>query len=799
MEIRSKDCNLCPLADNPGRGKVVQGEGPVPADIMIIGQAPGYEEARFGRPFVGPSGERLNQMLNLAGFKRKEIYITNMCCCYPPAGRDPRVEEVDVCVQGLLREIENVQPKLIILLGSVATRAFLKSSVTSVRGNVFIWEHNGREYVVVPTLHPAATLRRWEDVALLKRDFQFAYKVFRGKLEIPKNNKFIITRLSDLERLRNEAAVADYLIVDVECEGFDPDNDKLLCVGIRCGDTSYVIPWTVNETLEPFWGENQSYAYAYLREILGNQTAKVGHNIADYDRRMLEHNGLPLNNITYDTMLAHHLLDENMGHSMELIQSVVTTYPQHKQHVKEFVKSKATKYSAIPSEILWDYNADDVFVNDLIFQWEQQEMAKYPRLQKLFYSLTMPLADVIYDIENTGIMVDLEKGKRIRKQYEEEIERKEREIFALVGYEFNPKATGQVEKILFQELKLRPLYKTDSGHYSTDEETLKSLSDEHPFPKLLLELRKLYKLLNTYFGDSVNSTLKVDAASRIHPRYLITGAKHGRVSTVEPNFQSIPREGPVRELFVAPPGAVFVEIDESITEMRMMAYVSQDPEMLKAFRERRDIHKESAASLFSVNVSEVTDEQRYLAKFFDFGINYGRGPDSIAAQFGLSPEMARTAFDNYLKKYSKLAEYHAWVKAHARKYGWVEFPTGRRRRVPGLLDPITARNQGVCADMERSCIASICQGASADLHHYTLIAVHKALKAKRYKTKVVATLHDAWYFEVYLDELDEVMPMIIEILLRTPVEIMGLEIPVKVCVGECWGDPEGLEVKYGYD
>jgi DNA polymerase-1 len=770
---------------------------------MLIGQAPGREEAKRGRPFVGPAGERLDFALAEADIDRDRAFVSNVCSCYPPGDREPRVDEVEVCIQGLYSEIKKVKPSIIVLLGSTATHAFFKTNVTRIRGSVMLWEHDGSDYVIVPTIHPAATLRRWEDYPMMVRDFKLVRRLLEGDLPTPpKLDWVVVSDIQELERVVSEALRAAYIFVDIECEGFDPKVDRLLCIGIRFGGRSYVIPWTVSETLEPYWGRHQNQAFKLMKELMASGVAKVGHNIASFDQFFLEHKGMPMSNITFDTMIAHHLLNENEGHSLEHLRTMYTDIPYYEGQAKSHLSSSKDPFSKIPSLELYEYNANDLLTNEAIYDWEQKGFASYPRLQKLFYDLSMPLTSVLYDIERRGMMVDLSKGERLRAEYEESAAKLEQELFALVGHEFNPKAAMQVEKVLFEELRLPPVSKTPGGRYSTDEETLSQLAKQHPVPGKISELRKHYKLISTYFSTSDASPLHVDENSRVHPQYLIIGPKHGRVSTINPNFQGIPRDGPVRELFVAPPGFFFLEADESITEMRMMAHVSRDEAMLKAFKDRVDIHVQTASIIFDISSEELlrmlhsddpeerkkADDMRYLAKFFDFGVNYGRGPLSIAQQYKMSEREAVAKFNKFMDTYRGVAKYQEDIKRLAHKQGWVEYPTGRRRRVPALLDPIIRRDTKLTSDMERSCIASVIQGASADIHHYGTIAVHKALKAYNYKSGLIGTLHDAWFFEIAEDEAEKVIPFAMEILLRVPLELMGLEIPIKAELGRYWGD-----------
>jgi DNA polymerase-1 len=414
--------------------------------------------------------------------------------------------------------------------------------------------------------------------------------------------------------------------------------------------------------------------------------------------------------------------------------------------------------------------------------WPQ--VAAEPTLTFIYQQIELPTAVVLQKIERNGVMIDPgllgvqshELGKRMLEI--------ETSAYELAGQPFNLNSPKQIGEIFFDKLKLPVVKKTPSGSPSTDEEVLQKLAEDYPLPKVLLEYRSLSKLKSTY-TDKLPKMID-PTTGRVHTNYAQAVAVTGRLASNEPNLQNIPirtTEGRrIREAFIAPPGRVIVSADYSQIELRIMAHLSGDANMLRAFAEGVDIHRATAAEIFSVTAADVTSEQRRYAKVINFGLIYGMSAFGLAGNLGIDRAAAQSYIEKYFFRFSGVKQFMDDTRASAKANGYVETVFGRRLWLPEINSPNGPRRQGA----ERAAINAPMQGTAADLIKLSMVAVQNWLETDQLKSLMVMQVHDELVLEVPQDELELVR-------VKLPALMAGvaeLKVPLtaEVGIGKNWDE-----------
>lgn len=395
------------------------------------------------------------------------------------------------------------------------------------------------------------------------------------------------------------------------------------------------------------------------------------------------------------------------------------------------------------------------------------------KLADLLYEIEIPLSYVLSEMEIFGIKVDKKKLISIRDDLKQKIETLTKEISEYGGFPINPQSPKQVSFLLYDKLGLNKLRKIKTG-YSTDQDTLIELIDLHPVVSKIMEFRELNKLLTTYFN--VLPEL-VDNNDRLHTKFIQTGASTGRIISKEPNLQNIPIRTDlgkkVRDSFIAEEGYILASFDYSQIELRVLAHFSKDPYLIDSFEKGIDIHKETAAKLFSVPIENVTEEQRRKAKTINYAILYGMSSHGLSSELRISEEEASTYIDIYFNKFRSVKKFIDSIIEQAKKQGYVETILGRRRYVPEL----ESKNKNVQKFGERIAINSPIQGSGADIIKASMINVYRKLRGR--KSRIVLQIHDELLVEIFNDEKNEV----IDIIKKEMENSIKLDVPVKVEVG----------------
>ena len=521
-----------------------------------------------------------------------------------------------------------------------------------------------------------------------------------------------------------------------------------------------------------------------LRPLLEDpHVEKWGHNIK-YDLMVLHNEGIQLKGIAFDSMLAAYVLDPSKRNynmdslAMELLQRKTITY--------EEVAGKGAKqigFEEVEIDRATRYAAEDA---DVTLQLVSKLRPRLKgELKKLYEELELPLIEVLAAMEEAGILLDKAHLARLSRKMEREMKKIEDEIHALAGEPFNINSPKQLSVILFEKLGLPPVKKTKSG-FSTDVSVLEELSSQHPLPEKILTYRQLSKLKSTYVDLLPQQVLP--KTGRVHTSYNQTVAATGRLSSSDPNLQNIPirtelgRE--IRSAFIADPGCELLSSDYSQIELRILAHLSEDPVLIRAFKHGEDIHARTAAEIFGLPLEQVGDSERRMAKAVNFGIIYGLSAYGLSRQLKIPPREAKSFIEQYFELYKKVKAFIEVTIEQARRKGYTETLFHRRRYLPDLK----SKNKQAREAAERVAINSPLQGSAADLIKVAMIRLHSKLASSRGRSRMLLQVHDELVFECPVSEKKKV-----EALVRKEMEgVYKMKVPLVVDMA--WG-PNWREAK----
>ncbi len=506
---------------------------------------------------------------------------------------------------------------------------------------------------------------------------------------------------------------------------------------------------------------------------------KIGQNLK-YDIKVLAKYNIEIKGKLFDTMIAHYLINPDMRHNMDILAETYLNYTP--QPISELIGKKGKNQKSmreVPVEEQTEYGVEDADVTLQLKKFFEQEL-KEAETRKLFDEIEIPLVRVLAAMELEGIKLDENFLKSLSDALDSDIKELEQNIYKEAGEEFKISSPKQLGIILFEKMELvKKPKKTKTGQYSTSEDVLSVLVKEHKIVEDVLMYRALVKLQNTYVDSLPNQVQK--ATGRIHTDYVQTIAATGRLSSNNPNLQNIPirteRGRQVRKAFVPrDENHILLAADYSQIELRIIAALSEEDNMIKAFKEGKDIHASTAAQVFNVNIDEVTREQRSNAKTVNFGIIYGVSAFGLSNQTNLSRAEAKELIDTYYKTYPKLTGYIADQVAFARENGYVQTILGRRR----YLKDINSQNAVVRGAAERNAVNAPIQGSAADIIKLAMINIYRKLTEGKFKTKMLLQVHDELVFDAHKDEVEEVKKMI-----QFEMEnAYKLEVPLDVELGE---------------
>lgn len=575
------------------------------------------------------------------------------------------------------------------------------------------------------------------------KDTEHFYQLVEGDMAI----KFL------LQNLLKQSSVC----FDTETTGIDPLIAELVGMSFSWEKgKGFYVPFPENQT------EAQTLVDKFIPFFEAEGIEKIGQNLK-YDLKVLANYNIEVKGQIFDTMIAHYLINPDMRHNMDILSETYLQYSP--QSIEELIGKKGKNQKTmreVPVEDVKEYAVEDADVTLQLKDIFSQELDN-TNTKKLFEEIEVPLVPVLAAMEKEGVNLDVEFLHELSKELKGDIQKLENQIYENAGEKFNLASPKQLGEILFDKLKIggTKQKKTKTGQYATGEEVLSYLALSSPFVQDILDWRQLVKLLNTYV-DAL--PLQVSPKTgRVHTDYMQTVAATGRLSSNNPNLQNIPirteRGRLIRKAFIArDENYTLVSADYSQIELRIIAALSGDPEMVKSFQNGEDIHASTAAKVFNVSLEEVTREQRSHAKTVNFGIVYGVSAFGLSNQTSLSRSESKDLIDAYYLTYPRLKAYIQEQIEYARQHGYVQTILGRRR----YLKDINSQNAVVRGAAERNAVNAPIQGSAADIIKIAMINIHKRLNEENWKSKMLLQVHDELVFDVHNSELEKIQPMIKE-------------------------------------
>ena len=614
---------------------------------------------------------------------------------------------------------------------------------------------------------------------------QIQDSVEEGSKNFDKNNvKYtLIKSEKEAEVLAGILAGKDLFVFDTETDSLDVLNVHLVGVSF-CFEPSKAYFLALNPLIrdESMFKNDLSDRLEVekfikiFKPVFENKKIKKVCQNGKYDIGVLRSHGIETNNFFFDTMLASYVLDPDQKHGMdELAQKYLNYTPIPFSEIIGNGKNPEKIFEA-ELEKLSDYSAEDADVTFRLYQLLSKELEK-EKLNKIAYDIEFPLAPVLEDMERTGINIDNKSLDEFSSDLQLLMENYTNEIYRLAGEQFNVNSTQQLQKILFEKLKLTPTKKTKTG-YSTDARSLEMLKGSHEIIDAILEFRQVTKLKSTY-ADALPNLVNKNTG-RIHTTFNQTVASTGRLSSLNPNLQNIPiktdRGKEIRKAFIPrDKDYMIISADYSQIELRIMASICEDKNLIEAFKKGEDIHRSTAALVFQVKPEEVTADMRRKAKEVNFGILYGIGPFGLKTRLGISQAHAKNIIDTYFGTFRQVKNYMEDSIAHARENGYAETLMGRRR----YLRNINSKNNAVRQFEERVAINMPIQGTAADMIKLAMLKIYYELQKRKTRTKMVLQVHDELVFDAHKNEIDELLPVIKECMETA----LPLKVPVLVDTG----------------
>jgi len=732
-----KSCEGCPFG-----GPKVGSRGQIDANFVLVGESPGREEVRTGIPFSGPSGDVLHTFIP----RDRPIYVLNAMECHPRKGLkdEKRLNyAAKCCNKRLIDKLTAYPRRIIVAMGNPAVRSLTGDyslKITQIRGRLIKSPY--AEIGILPVIHPAALMRGTGSYRQFRQDLEYALEIADGGdvrvYEKPKwitvtDPKLAIRHLLRQELKHNDGQIL--LTCDIETAGFDFRTDDILDIGITGRDKSPVycfgtehLPW-----LKPLF-ESKSIQWCW-------------HN-GKFDIKFLRSQWGIKARVDDDTMLMSYTLDETGGvHDLETVASDVLNAPDYKDMLKPYLPTKGTSYAAIPKPVLHEYMSIDVANTAAIRNIYRARIKKDPALEKLYTKTLIPASELLAQVETNGFHVDVEWLNDAEEYLDEEIDKSRKKVIELAGVDFNPNSPQQLKDILFKHLKLPNI-----GKGSTDKHVLEKLRDnprtDHPILTALLEYRKVAKAQSTYVRG-MRKHIQPDG--RIHATYLLHGTVTGRLASRKPNLQNIPRDWIIRGIFDAAPGYVILEVDLSQAELRSLAALSGDPNLVQVYLSGGSIHKELALFLFGeewerkYNMPKGTPEyaeayeQYTRCKNVNFGIVYGITARGLSDQINDTVAVAQRYIDGWANRFPVAWDFIARCRRAPRYNQVITTTFGRKKRV-GIVTQANIKNlMNEAANFPHQSIAS-----DITLHS----AIRIAPWLTQFDARIVNLVHDAILMEV---------------------------------------------------
>jgi len=793
---RDPECTSCRLHET-AEHVCLLGTGPAQCDTMIIGEAPGHREDDSGRPFVGPAGRLLREILDDVGLDDKKIFITNAVSCRPPKNRHPSTTEIKACRTWIQRQIEEVEPSFILLLGNTACQSVLgKKGITKLRGRAIT--EDGVTYV--PAFHPAAILRDPTKQATLEADIKLFRDLSQGRSNKQEgfNPISVDTPQQFADMIKDLNGTVSF---DIETTGLYPweKGARVQSIGFGTKTTQWSVPLE-HHTHRPWPTKLHRTMVRHIGRRL-RDCSVVAQNGKFDCLWMWVHYGVRWE-ISFDTMLAHYALDENDRHGLKYLSQVFYG---------------AEDYDLNPINAEWPemyiYHCWDLYYTRRLRFTLGRKLNEDPTVKAVFQHIIMPCSELFLDAEYNGATIDLTQFGEADKYLTERIAEAKHKLLTCgeeCGQDWsnvNWRSPQQLAKILFEDLDVKVLNPskddlTKTGNKSTGESVLKRV--QHPIAQSLLDLRGANQQMS-FFIKGWEPFLD---GNLLHPNFKIHGAVTGRPSCQHPNLMQVPRDSRIRSLVTAEPGWEFIEADLSQVELRIAAELSGDERMLETFLKGEDIHWQTAireiartgdrADLVistaeklepsnpscseygeaiqvllrhgpkaAIKINPAWKDIRKKAKATNFGYLYGMWYKKFVTyardNYGVTvtEAQAKASRSDYFNLYKELLPWHKRQIRFVREYGYVTTLTGRKRRLPAAL---AKRDSWERKAAERQAINSPVQGFAAEWN--LMAAIQLRDEYRRRDVKILGTVHDAILFRVRKEMVEEVVTRVLKIMER---------------------------------
>lgn len=796
------DCNLCAFSSPT----CIWGAGPSKAKVMVVNSYVTEQDEQEGAA-VMPSS--LVERLRAIGLDPEKVYYTNAIKCACPRGTKYKVGDIKKCKKHLDKEIAEIQPTYVLVLGAQALKATVDGSITELNGVMV--EKDGIKYM--PSYSPGIVYRDPGKAPFVEKAMNNFKAMMEGSLEgLPELDIRLITNMRELKRAFHHLKDNNYLYLsyDIETTGLVRFEDEVNLFGFGNDQVQYIIP--LEARYSPLRGARlaqRKLIMTCVNWLNRNAKALVAGN-GKFDDLFLKYHFGVKPNITFDVVLASHILNENTPNGVK--ENAVLECNAPEWDVDKDLKTGKYKTREKYQEYL-TYLGYDIYYEYKLYRVFHKKLKQDRALMKLFYHLYMPGIISYETVEEHGVFIYPQQFKQVRKHLEAERGAIEKELLKLAKHEVNWNSPAQIQKLLYEELKLPVIETTESGSPSTSEATLMQLRDKHPIVELILK----YRGVNIQISHFIDGWINRMWGRRLFPNFKLHGTVTGRTSCTDPNLQQVPRDPIIRNLVGAPEGWSVVEIDYSQAELRIAAIMSGDETMKRIYQTGGDIHTHTYEMITGEKVSDdkyIKKEQRKKAKAVNFGFVYGMGwrKFKIYARdnYGvdLTDKEAEQWRERFFQAYHSLPKWHSKQRRIVQSMGQVRSPIGRLRRLPDIYSTDKSKR----AEAERQSINSPVQGFGSDL---TILGMSEIMGNAQYydpdyvldkdKFFVIGTVHDATLFEVRNDYLMEFCPRAKHILEHPKaledVFHFDTDVPIvaDVAVGKSWGAGIELHMEEGGD
>ena len=603
--------------------------------------------------------------------------------------------------------------------------------------------------------------------------------------KIDTKNYNIITKENELLSIIEDIKKKKFFSFDLETSSLDYMEAKIIGISIALSDKkSYYIP-IAHASNSKYKQLSEKYVLDNLKPILQSEKLKkIGHNLK-YDRNVLVNYNINLVGIEHDSMLLSYVYDSTaIRHGLD---NAAEKYLSHKTIHYEDVAGKGAKqipFADVDIDIAAEYACEDAVISLELYNYLWSKVSKDKNIVKVYSDIEMPLVPILSKIETNGVLIDSKALQKLSKDLDKELNEIESKCFKITNKEFNLNSPKQLQEILYDELKIPVSKKTPTGKPSTDEDTLQFLAQTNELPKLILEYRSLNKL-KTGYTDKL--PLQISKTSgRVHTSYQQAITSTGRLSSTDPNLQNIPiktsRGKKIRKTFIAQGEKRIFAADYSQIELRIMAHLSEDKNLLKAFKNKIDIHSFTASEIFAIDIENVSTDDRRAAKAINFGLIYGMSSFGLSKQLGIPISAAKDYMDVYFERYPRIKSYMNQIKDFAKNNGYVETIYGRKLYLPEISSKNVQRRKYA----ERTAINAPVQGSAADIIKIAMIQIDQWLSNNKSDTKMIMQVHDELVFEI--PEKNAVAD--VENIIKIMKNCVSLNLPLEVNYGidKNWGD-----------